>query len=130
MSDIKETKTSNVPPPPGSESANDSDTISISDSRLEKTTAIVPQALLKGAELVTEKGHIVTKDGVLISADGLFGGNLVKHDNPFLDPEVKAYYVDMYEKSQYECRHVFDAEFTWTDEEEKKLVRKLDWRGM
>jgi hypothetical protein len=47
--------------------------------------------------------------------------------NPFSDPEVASYYATMYEKSQYECRHVFDPTLEWTAAEEKKLVRKLDW---
>jgi len=49
-------------------------------------------------------------------------------ENPFLDPDVAAHWAAIYEKSQYECRHVFDPTFTWTKEEEKKLVRRLDWR--
>ncbi|PLB54097.1 putative MFS transporter [Aspergillus steynii IBT 23096] len=48
-------------------------------------------------------------------------------DNPFADPEVAARYALLYEKAQYECRHVFDPTMTWTPEEEKALVRKLDW---
>lgn len=48
--------------------------------------------------------------------------------NPFEDPVVAQYYRDLYEKSQYECRSAFDPDFTWTPEEERKLVRKLDWR--
>jgi hypothetical protein len=48
--------------------------------------------------------------------------------NPFLDPDVAAHWTAVYEASQYECRHVFDPELTWTEEEEKKLVRRLDWR--
>lgn len=48
--------------------------------------------------------------------------------NPFSDPAVAAHWRDVYEKSRYECRHVFDPEMTWTEEEEKKLVRKIDWR--
>lgn len=48
--------------------------------------------------------------------------------NPFLDPDVAAHWTMVYEKSQYECRDVFDPAFTWTEEEEKKLVRRLDWR--
>jgi hypothetical protein len=47
--------------------------------------------------------------------------------NPFSDPDVAAYWATVYEKSQYECRHVFDAALEWSAEEEKKLVRKLDW---
>lgn len=48
--------------------------------------------------------------------------------NPFLDPEVEDYWRTLYEKSQYECRHVFDSNLEWTKEEEKRVVRKLDWR--
>ncbi|EAW12293.1 putative MFS transporter [Aspergillus clavatus NRRL 1] len=48
-------------------------------------------------------------------------------NNPFADPEVAERYRLLYEKAQYECRHVFDPSMTWTPEEEKKLVRKLDW---
>lgn len=48
--------------------------------------------------------------------------------NPFLDPDVAEHWSMVYEKAQYECRHVFDPLLTWTPEEEKALVRKLDWR--
>jgi hypothetical protein len=54
--------------------------------------------------------------------------SLALEQNPFLDPDVAAHWTTVYEKSQYECRHVFDPSFTWTREEEKKLVRRLDWR--
>lgn len=47
--------------------------------------------------------------------------------NPFLDPDVASHWTTVYEKSQYECRHVFDPSLNWTKEEEKKLVRRLDW---
>ncbi|KAE8153468.1 major facilitator superfamily domain-containing protein [Aspergillus avenaceus] len=49
-------------------------------------------------------------------------------NNPFADPEVAERYALIYEKAQYECRHVFDPTMTWTPEEEKALVRKLDMR--
>jgi hypothetical protein len=48
--------------------------------------------------------------------------------NPFLDPDVEAHWRQVYEDSTYECRHVFDPALTWTEEEEKAIVRKLDWR--
>ncbi|KAJ8070400.1 hypothetical protein OCU04_000775 [Sclerotinia nivalis] len=48
--------------------------------------------------------------------------------NPFLDPDVAEHWTRIYEKSQYECRHVFDPNFSWTEEEERQLVRRLDWR--
>ena len=47
--------------------------------------------------------------------------------NPFADPEVAAYYAAVYEKAQYECRHVVDPTLEWTRAEERKIVRKLDW---
>lgn len=48
--------------------------------------------------------------------------------NPFLDPDVAAHWRQVYEDAEYECRHVFDATLTWTEEEEKRIIRKLDWR--
>ncbi len=48
--------------------------------------------------------------------------------NPFLDPEVATHWRQVYEDAQYECRHVFDPTLTWTEEEEKRVLRKLDWR--
>lgn len=47
--------------------------------------------------------------------------------NPFLHPDVSEYWRQTYEKSQYECRHVFDPTLTWSEEEEKRLIRRLDW---
>lgn len=52
----------------------------------------------------------------------------VDEKNPFLDPDVSEYWRQAYEKSQYECRHVFDPTLTWSEEEEKRLIRRLDWR--
>lgn len=46
----------------------------------------------------------------------------------FQDPVVCEYYKDLYEKTNYECRHHFDPEITWTLEEEKKILWINDWR--
>ncbi|KAK1756621.1 major facilitator superfamily domain-containing protein [Echria macrotheca] len=48
--------------------------------------------------------------------------------NPFADPATAERWRQVYEKSQYECRHVYDPTLVWTEEEERRLVRKLDWR--
>ncbi|KAF3994096.1 hypothetical protein FT663_01596 [Candidozyma haemuli var. vulneris] len=48
--------------------------------------------------------------------------------NPFKDPAVAEYYTALYERVQYESRSAFDPEFEWEPEEERKLLRKLDWR--
>lgn len=47
--------------------------------------------------------------------------------NPFADPVVADRWRDVYEKASYEARHVFDPNLTWSAEEERRLVRKLDW---
>ncbi|CAM1510556.1 Fc.00g008910.m01.CDS01 [Cosmosporella sp. VM-42] len=46
----------------------------------------------------------------------------------FSDPAVADYWVKKYEKAKYENRHRFDPNYTWTAQEEKKLVRKIDFR--
>ncbi|OJD29325.1 allantoate permease [Diplodia corticola] len=48
--------------------------------------------------------------------------------NPFHDPKVAEHWRAVYEKAEYECRDIFDPTYTWTPEEEKKLIRKLDFR--
>ena len=47
--------------------------------------------------------------------------------NPFLDPKVEEYYRSVYEGCSYECRHVFDPNLEWTADEERRIVRKIDW---
>lgn len=97
------------------------------DKSHDRIGSIVPGAIIKDAELVTARGNVVTKEGVVIStaeSDDSLSSNI------FRDPEIKAYYIGVYEEAQYECRHVFDADLEWTQEEERKLIRKLDVRGM
>jgi len=53
---------------------------------------------------------------------------VVFEKNPFNDEAVAQHWAAVYEKSKYECRHVFDPSLTWSEEEEKRLIRKLDWR--
>ncbi|KAK7998454.1 F-box domain-containing protein [Apiospora arundinis] len=48
--------------------------------------------------------------------------------NPFRDPESAVHWKQAYEDSQYECRHVFDPTAVWTAEEERAVIRKVDWR--
>lgn len=46
-------------------------------------------------------------------------------DHVFSDPAMATHWREIYEKASYENRHRFDPEFTWTAEEEKRLVRKV-----
>jgi hypothetical protein len=102
---------------------DDSDRTSVSS---EGKPALVPGNLLDGAQIVTKSGNLVTKDGVVVSTQE---SDASLSTNVFSDPEIRDFYVKMYEKARYECRHVFDADLTWTAEEEKKLIRKVDWRS-
>ncbi|AGO11524.1 AaceriAER444Wp [[Ashbya] aceris (nom. inval.)] len=47
-------------------------------------------------------------------------------DNPFADPSVADYYRKVYDDAKYECRHAFDPKLSWTKEEERRIVRKID----
>ncbi|KOS19819.1 putative transporter [Escovopsis weberi] len=48
----------------------------------------------------------------------------------FSDPAIAEHWRTVYDEAKYENRHRFDPTFTWTAEEEKKLVRKLPEIGM
>lgn len=48
-------------------------------------------------------------------------------NNVFSDAKIFEYYTALYDKAKYECRHLLDPSLEWTREEERKLVRKLDW---
>jgi len=66
-------------------------------------------------------GSSTQKDGFGISLEETFDSN------PFGDPEVAAHYRAIYEEARYECRDAFDPSLEWTSQEERRIVRKLDW---
>ncbi|KAJ4173041.1 hypothetical protein NW754_012046 [Fusarium falciforme] len=51
-------------------------------------------------------------------------------EHVFSDPQVAERWRKVYENAKYENRHRFDPNYTWTAEEEKRLVRKLPEIGM
>lgn len=77
-----------------------SDSISEPPSEKAGLDGKIPGALLDKAEFVTAKGNNVTKDGVVISTQD---SDASLSTNVFADPEIRAYFVDVYEKSHYEC---------------------------
>lgn len=112
---------------PDSENSSQLSRTSLEKRRAAAAANEIRGDLIQNADLITAKGNVVTKDGTVVGVnrdDKVFGEHI------FQDPEVAEHYRIVYEKAQYECRHVFDPELTWTEEEEKRLVRKLDWRGM
>ena len=62
-----------------------------------------------------------------VASDSSIESNQLKK-NPFLDPQVEEYYRELYTRSGYESYSAFDPTFEWTEEEEKKVIRKLNWR--
>lgn len=88
-----------------------------------------PDETLQYEEVTTFGDSLPTKNATFVSAtsDSDEDGSAFAK-NPFLDPDVADHWTRIYEKSQYECRHVFDPNFSWTEEEERRLVRRLDWR--
>jgi hypothetical protein len=85
----------------------------------------------KRASDVDPDSPVKTKEDLVPPLSELSGseeGGYATEKNPFADPVVAEHWRQVYEKSQYECRHVFDPALTWTEEEEKKIIRKLDWR--
>lgn len=73
------------------------------------------------------KNDIYVNNGYSASSTSDEDGDDLKK-NPFLDPDVAEKWALVYEKSRYECRTAFDPAFTWTEEEERRVVRRLDWR--
>ncbi|KAK3360567.1 major facilitator superfamily domain-containing protein [Lasiosphaeria hispida] len=91
--------------------------------------------MAKDATVIEVKGASSAKlDGpnkVLSPPSQLSGseeGGYNSEKNPFADPVTAEHWREVYEKSQYECRHVYNPTLTWTEEEEKTIIRKLDWR--
>lgn len=76
----------------------------------------------------SDKGKYDVKVDTFDYSDSESQDDSITGPNPFKDPVVAAYYTDVYEKSQYECRGVFDPELEWDEEEERQLIRKLDWK--
>ncbi|CAK4031427.1 MFS transporter [Lecanosticta acicola] len=57
-----------------------------------------------------------------------YGSN--RREHVFSDPAVAAHWQGIYDEAEYEGRHRFDPECSWTAEEERGLVRKVDFRIM
>jgi len=49
-----------------------------------------------------------------------------RESHVFKDRITAQYWREVYDRAQYEGRHRFDPDCTWTAEEEKKLVRKVN----
>ena len=70
----------------------------------------------------------IMKDGTWVSSEEADIGIEETANNPFANPDVAVYWKRVYDEAHYECRHILNPKITWTEEEEKALVRKLDWK--
>ncbi|SCU95707.1 LAFA_0G01772g1_1 [Lachancea sp. 'fantastica'] len=77
------------------------------------------------AELSDDKNQIVVEDAEFETSSQESDNS---NRNPFVDPYLEKYYRKVYADCEYECLHAFDPGFKWSQEEEKKLLRKVDWR--
>ncbi|KAK7561212.1 major facilitator superfamily transporter-like protein [Phyllosticta paracitricarpa] len=93
----------------------------------EKITEGKPTGSLAPSLVALEAEPVPPKGGFFHDVEST-GSSGCTDSNPFLDPDVADYWRTIYEKAQYECRQEFDPDVTWTPEEEKKLIRKLDMR--
>lgn len=75
------------------------------------------------APVAIDRGSSEEEEG----GDGDYGSS---NNHIFSDPMVADRWRRIYEAAQYENRHRFDPGYTWTAQEEQKLVRKVDWRIM
>lgn len=85
----------------------------------------VEERLLEGGNL-----KVLHKNRDLFEDIESIGSTSTTEDpgNPFKDPEVARFWGGVYEGAKYECRHLFDPDFTWSAKEERKLVWKLEYR--
>lgn len=80
-------------------------------------------------EASAETALLKEDDSQAYDADPLSGSGWEddKSHNPFADPVAAEHWQQVYENAQYEARHVFEPDLTWSKEEERKVVCKLDW---
>jgi hypothetical protein len=101
---------------------------STSVQTIDKDAEKLPVNATAEAQFVTTNGNVISKDGVVYT-NHVHGSDTSDSDNIFSDPEIRDFYKNLYEDAKYECRHLFDPDATWTKEEERRVIRKLDARG-
>lgn len=100
------------------------------DAQKEQIEVTPPSTAQQAQQATSFNVEPISKDGFHIherDADETNSSSGLS-SNPFEDPDVAEHWAMVYEKAQYECRGEFDPTYTWTPEEEKRLIRKLDFR--
>lgn len=102
----------------------------VPDAQKEQIEVTPPSTAQQAQQATSFNVEPISKDGFHIherDADETNSSSGLS-SNPFEDPDVAEHWAMVYEKAQYECRGEFDPTYTWTPEEEKRLIRKLDFR--
>lgn len=74
--------------------------------------------------------HVLESRGSALTDSASDAQGSVAEHHIFTDPVVAERWQSIYEKANYENRHRFDPTFTWSADEERRLVRKIDLRIM
>lgn len=85
---------------------------------IEKDPELLKSPAAPSSEISASDDQVVTED---------YGS---QNDHVFTDPTTAEYWENIYRKAKYESLHRFDPNVKWTAAEEKKLLRKIDWRIM
>lgn len=91
----------------------------------------ISMGYLRASAGTREVDVLLDKDKTNVREEETFltdGESVASRSNPFLDPATAEYYTKVYEDCEYECRSAFDPGLEWTEDEERRIVRKLDWR--
>ncbi|MCJ1291292.1 hypothetical protein MMC34_002835 [Xylographa carneopallida] len=96
-------------------------------SGLHNTTKANPWWKFGGHDRIFVTSRLETSGSSLSSSQDDTSVQLknTKDGTVFSDTSVAEFYEPI---EKYEGRHRFDQSATWSDEEERKLVRRLDWR--
>jgi hypothetical protein len=97
------------------------------DNAVVDKTAVDTEKIAFQANSTSGSGSASLRSGENNADDEGYGST---PDHIFSDPSTAEYWRGVYEKAGYENRHRFDPTFTWTAQEERKLVRKIDLRIM
>ncbi|KAI5959777.1 uncharacterized protein KGF55_005009 [Candida pseudojiufengensis] len=94
-------------------------------------TSTEKQQPISENEIEPQISKQTSKDKSLLEKLSLTDFDLEKSQNaknPFLDSKVAQYYTELYDRTKYECRSHFDPHFTWSEQEEKKVIKILNVR--
>lgn len=83
----------------------------------------VPSDSIESSSLQHEPDEKATKGETVVTETGLFSRST--RNGTFENDSLNSFYEPIQE---YEGRHRYDPDFEWDPKEEKRVVRKIDWK--